>query len=34
LQDVVDASPDEILQVVEAIVPRMESDAPKLRVAA
>ncbi|QDV79820.1 polysaccharide biosynthesis protein [Botrimarina mediterranea] len=34
LEDVVDGSPTEILGLLETIVPRTESEAPKLRVAA
>lgn len=34
LQEVVDASPEEIVRMVETIVPRMASEAPKRRVAA
>jgi FlaA1/EpsC-like NDP-sugar epimerase len=34
LQEVIDAPPTEVVKLLESIVPRMESEAPKLRVAA
>lgn len=34
LQEVIDAPPTEVVRLLESIVPRMESEAPKLRVAA